>query len=67
MALCAETGTVLYSRIAALPEEDWRAYVHRVAAAVHQTGLRCILRPMVVPENRSECAAMRDLWHELTC
>ena len=48
------------------PGEDWRAYVERIAGLVRQTGARCILRPMAHPDSREECAAMRDLWHELT-
>ena len=63
---CAASGTVLYSRIAAEPGEDWRAYVRRLAGLVRETGARCILRPMVHPDSREECAAMRGLWHELT-
>jgi hypothetical protein len=63
---CARTGTVLYSRIAAEPDEDWRGYVRRVGALVAETGARVILRPDVFPDSRVECEAMRDLWHELT-
>jgi hypothetical protein len=63
---CATGGKVLYSRIAAQPGEDWRAYLGRVAADVRETGARVILRPMVFPESRDECRAMLDLWHELT-
>jgi hypothetical protein len=63
---CAASNTVLYSRIAAEPGEDWRAYVRRLAGLVRETGARCILRPMAHPDSREECAAMRDTWHELT-
>jgi hypothetical protein len=63
---CAATGTVLYSRLAANPGEDWQQYVRRLAGLVHQTGARVMLRPVVFPEDRAQCAAMRDLWHELT-
>ncbi|MHC4620415.1 MAG: hypothetical protein ACYTEQ_21920 [Planctomycetota bacterium] len=68
--LCAETGTVLYSRVA--PEEsekqekDWQAYVRRLAELVKDTGARCILRPLLFPQGRDECSAMLDLWHKLT-
>jgi len=65
MEWCAQTGTILYSRVAALEGEDWVTYIRRVAGLVRDTGARCILRPMVFPETREECAAMRDLWHEL--
>lgn len=68
--LCAETGTVLYSRVAAEEKEkndrDWEAYVRRLAGLVKDTGARCILRPLVFPKGRKECAVMQDLWHELT-
>jgi hypothetical protein len=68
--LCAETDTVLYSRVAAKDTEkeqrDWRAYVRRLAELVKETAARCILRPLVFPQGRDECAAMLDLWHELT-
>ncbi len=66
MEQCAETGAVLYSRVAAQEDEGWVAYARRVAGLVRQTGARCILRPMIFPDTREECAAMRDLWHELT-
>lgn len=68
--LCAETNTVLYSRVA--PEEneknekDWEGYVRRLAGIVKHTGARCILRPLAFPRSRQECAAMCELWHELT-
>ena len=63
---CAETGTVLFSQVAPEPGEQWEAYVRRVAGLVSETGARCILRAAVSPQARDECAAMRDLWHELT-
>ena len=66
LARCAAGNKVLYSRIAAQPGEDWRAYVHRLARGVRETGARVILRPMVFPETRDECRAMLDLWRELT-
>ena len=63
---CAASGTVLYSRLAAEAGEDWQTYVRRLAGLVRQTGARVMLRPVVFPDDRAECAAMRDLWHELT-
>jgi hypothetical protein len=63
---CAATGTVLYSRLAADPGEDWDAYVRRLASLVRQTGARVVLRPLVFPDNRRECADMQSLWSELT-
>ena len=63
---CAETGTVLCSRVAALDGENWREYVRRVTGLIQETGARCILRPMAAPENRDECAEMLELWHEGT-
>jgi len=70
LELCAETGTVLYSRVAAEDNEkskaNWQAYARRLAGLVKDTGARCILRPLVFPQGRDECAAMLDLWHELT-
>ncbi len=62
---CAETGTVLYSRLAAKPSEDWPAYIRRIAALVKNTGARLILRPLAFPESRRECEAMLGLWHQL--
>jgi len=68
--LCAETDTVLYSRVAADEDEkggdDWERYVRRLAGLIKETGARCILRPLVFPQGREECAAMCELWHELT-
>ncbi|MHC4482268.1 MAG: hypothetical protein ACYSW4_01835 [Planctomycetota bacterium] len=70
LELCAETDTVLYSRLAAQEKEknegDWEAYVRRLAGLVRDTGARCILRPLVFPKGRKECTAMLDLWHEMT-
>jgi hypothetical protein len=63
---CAATQTVLYSRMAALPGEDWRAYTQRLGGLVRETGARVVLRPLAFPESREECAAMLDLWRELT-
>ena len=63
---CAETDTVLYSCLAAGPGEGWREYVGRVGGLVARIGARVILRPTVFPDSREECAAMLDLWHELT-
>ncbi|MHC4664453.1 MAG: hypothetical protein ACYS9T_00670 [Planctomycetota bacterium] len=68
--LCAETDTVLYSRVAAQETEKeqqgWQTYVRRLAELVKDTGARCILRPLVFPQDRDQCAAMLELWHELT-
>ncbi len=64
---CAETGTVLYSRLAAEPSETWESYVRRLGTLTSMTGARVILRPLVYPTARDECQAMRDLWHEMTC
>jgi hypothetical protein len=68
--LCAETNTVLYSRIASGQEEksrrNWQGYLRRLAALLRQTGARLILRPLIFPQSRDDCAAMLELWHELT-
>ncbi len=66
MERSAATGTVLYSRIAALDGEDWRTYLRRLAGLVRDTGARLILRPVLFPRSREECAAMRDMWHAWT-
>lgn len=66
MEICAETGTVLHSRVAALPGETWEAYARRLAALTRETGVRVLLRPTVFPATRDEAAAMRDYWHENT-
>jgi len=63
---CAESGTALYGRIPAEPGEDWRTHTHRLGRLIQETGARCILSPEVFPDTRDECAAMRDLWHDLT-
>jgi hypothetical protein len=63
---CAKTDTVLYSELPAQDGEDWQEHARRIAGLVNQTGARCILRPGAYPATKSECAAMRDLWHELT-
>ncbi len=63
---CGETGTVLFSPLPALEGENWRQYLRRIAALARETRTRMILRPAVYPEARAECAAMLELWHELT-
>ena len=40
MEYCQETGTVLHSRLAALPDEGWEAYTRRLGELVRQTGVR---------------------------
>jgi len=67
MEQCAETSTALYSRLAAVQGENWQDYARRLASLARETGARLILRPMVFPDNKAGCAAMRELWHELTC
>ena len=66
MERCAETGTVLHSRLAAEPGEAWDAYARRLGGLVRATGARCILRPLVYPQTRDECSQMKELWHDLT-
>ena len=66
METCAATGTVLHSRIAAMPGETWQAYARRLATLVRETGARVILRPLVAPHSRDECRAMLQFWHENT-
>lgn len=63
---CAETGTVLFSRIAAEPDEDWETYTRRLGELVRETGARCILRPLVYPQNREQCLDMKEMWHDIT-
>ena len=63
---CADTGTVLHSRLAAEDGEDGETYVRRVAALARDTGARLALRSTVVPADRAQAAALRDLWHDLT-
>jgi hypothetical protein len=67
LELCAETGTVLYSRVPALSGESWQSYIRRLGLWVQETGARVILRPTVFPETLDECAAMRAMWQEATC
>jgi len=63
---CAESGTVLLSCLAAEAGETGVGYTRRVANLVRETGARCILRPMLFPRTREDCANMQNLWHELT-
>ncbi len=66
MERCAETGTVLHSRLAPEPGENWEQYTRRLGRLVRETGARCILRPLVYPNRRKECLEMKELWHDLT-
>ncbi len=63
---CAETGTVLCSRVAAEPDEDWESYTRRLGGLVRETGARCILRPLVHPQKREQCLDMKEMWHDIT-
>jgi hypothetical protein len=63
---CAETNTVLYSRVAEEPGESWKEYIERIGSLVSSTGARVILRPKVFPESAEECQAMMDQWHDMT-
>lgn len=66
MECCAATGTVLHSRLAALPGEDWEAYARRLAALTRETGARLILRPTVFPDTREKAADLLAFWHKNT-
>jgi len=66
MERCAETGTVLYSRIAVEADEDWKKYIDRIGSLVKDTRARVILRPLVFPDSKQECQEMLDRWHQLT-
>jgi hypothetical protein len=66
LARCADSGTVLYSRLAAEPGEKGEAYVRRIGALVRETGARVILRATVVPADRDEAGGMLALWRDLT-
>lgn len=63
---CANSGTVLYSRLPALDREDALAYVTRLGKLVRETGARVALRATVVPQTRNEAAEMLAAWRELT-
>ncbi|RKX75555.1 MAG: hypothetical protein DRP87_14300 [Spirochaetes bacterium] len=63
---CAESSTVLYSRIPAIDGEGWFEYTERVGFLVKETGARCVLRPTVYPETMKECQVILDLWHDIT-
>lgn len=65
-SLCSRTDTVVYSRLAAKPGEDWRGYLERIGAAVRRHRVRVILRPLIIPKDRSEAADMVRCWHDLT-
>jgi hypothetical protein len=66
MERCAETDTILYSRLAPEPGEVWREYIYRLGRLVQETGVRCILRPLLYPRTRNECSEMKEIWHDLT-
>jgi len=63
---CAATDTVLCSRIEAHDGEAWPAYTRRLAGLIRETGARCILRPMVHPDDDAACAEMLAMWRDLT-
>jgi hypothetical protein len=63
---CAESGTVLYSRLPAMPGEDWRACLKRIGKAIRDSGARVVFRPQTYPAGREECSEMLELWREYT-
>ncbi len=63
---CAETDTVLYSRVAEELGESWMEYIDRIGTLVSGTGARVILRPKAFPESSEDCRAMLDHWHDIT-
>ena len=63
---CATSGTVLYSRLPALEDENAVAYARRVGMLVRETGARVILRATVTPRDRNEALEMLETWHQLT-
>ncbi len=63
---CADSGTVLYSRLPAHTGETWKAYTIRLGNLVADTGARVILRPTTWPDDRRSCEEMLALWHNLT-
>jgi hypothetical protein len=63
---CADSGTVLYSRLPALEGELPVAYIRRVGLLVRETGARVILRATVAPRNREEALEMLETWRLIT-
>ena len=63
---CAESATVLYSRLPAEEGESCQAYVRRIGRAVKAAGARCILRATCEPRDREEAQAMVASWREMT-
>lgn len=66
LEICAETNTVLYSRIGQKEPPNWRDYLTELGKLIQETGARCILRPLAFPQQRHECEEMLQTWHELT-
>ena len=65
-AKAAATDTVLYTRLPAEENEDWKAYVRRIGILVQNTGVRVVFRPLEYPSDRSACAEMKGRSHEMT-
>ena len=63
---CADSGTVLYSRLPALEGEHAVAHARRVGMLLRETGTRVILRATVPPRNRDEAMEMLETWRLLT-
>ncbi|TVQ35487.1 MAG: hypothetical protein EA384_16135 [Spirochaetaceae bacterium] len=64
---CAESDTVLFSRLPVIDDdESCSAYVRRIGSAVRNSGARCVLRATAVPRERREAEDMLLTWRELT-
>jgi len=63
---CADSATVLYSRLPAVEGENAVAYAHRIGTLVRETGARVILRATVPPRNREDAMEMLETWRQIT-
>lgn len=64
--MCAQTETVFYGKLAAEVNEDWQDYIQRIAGVVKSSGVRCVLRPAIFPEDKQQCSEMQQMWHDMT-
>lgn len=65
MRTCAESDTVLYSRIPMLEGETGFDYVSRIARKAREFGTKLVLRSLHIPESPEQAQKLYDLFHSI--
>ena len=66
MRTCAETDTVLYSRLPVMEQESGYDYVTRIARKAKDFGTRLVLRSRHLSESRDEAQELYEIFHSIS-